>query len=146
MIEVFGIFFTFVVIFFIAAVFIYVLKSGNKANEKQKNTQQLESSKKMGNLAAPAQYAVKKNQNLQNNQQTSGKHAIIQPSLRDHLHGTTTQTSIENCKKNHFLNKNENFTTQSDIKCSIIVDEEDLEKLIVIGEAINNPAYKRKRR
>lgn len=145
MIEVFGIFFTFVVIFFIAAVFIYVLKSGNKVNEKQKNTQQLESSKKMGNLAAPAQYAVKKNQNLQNNQQTS-KHAIIQPSLRDHLHGTTTQTSIENCKKNHFLNKNENFTTQSDIKCSIIVDEEDLEKLIVIGEAINNPAYKRKRR
>lgn len=145
MIEVFGIFFTFVVIFFIAAVFIYVLKSGNKVNEKQKNTQQLESSKKMGNLAAPAQYAVKKNQNLQNNQQTS-KHAIIQPSLRDHLHGTTTQTSIENCKKNHFLNKNENFTTQSDIKCSIIIDEEDLEKLIVIGEAINNPAYKRKRR
>ena len=145
MIEVFGIFFTFVVIFFIAAVFIYVLKSGNKVKEKQKNTQQLESSKKMGNLAAPVQYAVKKNQNLQNNQQTS-KHAIIQPSLRDHLHGTTTQTSIENCKKNHFLNKNENFTTQSDIQCSIIVDEEDLEKLIVIGEAINNPAYKRKRR
>lgn len=71
------------------------------------------------------------------------KKETIKPTIENHLHGTTTYTNLENCKKPHYEYNNKQNEIDEDI---IEISEEDLKKAIIIGEVINNPAFKRRKR
>lgn len=82
----------------------------------------------------------KKDQLAEKKQQV--KKETIKPTIENHLHGTTTYTNLENCKKPHYEYDN----NKNEIDEEIELNEEDLKKAIIIGEIINNPAFKRRKR
>ena len=130
---------------FIAFV-IYAVVSADKKKQAQKKQQerQMNAVKKLSQdpFAEP-----KKTQTTKTNSKPQRvTQSVARPSLRDHLHGTTTITKKENCEKDHTIYNEQKYFVSQDESNAIALDDEELEKIIILGEAINNPAFKRGRR
>lgn len=70
----------------------------------------------------------------------------IKPTIRDHLHGTTIQTSKQNCEKPHDGTYKSNFNVKSiSEEKKVSLSDEELKKIMLIGDAIANPAFKRRK-
>lgn len=117
------------------------------------STKKQKSNSQGASYSAPAINAKQVNifENNQNKTQNANNAHLqpkqpIKPTIRDHLHGTTTKTSFNSCNKPHDGTYKTDFNVKNlTEEKKLELSEEEIKKLIIIGDAISTPAFKRRK-